>query len=174
MARKTTIASDATLADLAGTTRGLSKLTVKEIKALLDGKAPAKTKAKAKPKSEFYEKVIVGGREQRDLRQKVNHEAAAWMREKGLVPSGQAWAAVKKGERNIKALRALNEADGLKPLERKAGVTAEVQTEVKTAKKARKAKPEPKPEPEPQVDEAKIASLVAAGFTEDEARGILA
>src|SRR6188768_3798402 len=85
-----------TLAELAGTNRGLSTLTVAQIKALLKGEAPAKV---AKPKSEFYEKVIVGGRDQRALRQKVNTEAAAWMREKGLVPSGQAWVEVKNGER---------------------------------------------------------------------------
>lgn len=163
------IKNSATLAEIAGTTRGLSKLTVKQIRALLDGEAPAKVVVKAKPTSEFYEKVIVAGRDERAAHQKGNREAASWMREKGLVPSGQAWAAVKKGERNIKALRALNEADGLKPMVKKAGVTAEVQAETKVAK-TRKPKAEAKTEPEGPDP---VQALIDGGWSEAEAKEIL-
>ena len=183
MARKTSN-DNATLAEIAGTTRGLSKLTRAQVQALLDGKAPARPKAEAKAKSEFYEKVIVEGREARQNRQKVNHEAATWMREKGLVPSGQAWAAVKKGERNVKALRSMNEADGLKPMVKKTGVTAEVQAEVKAAKTTTRRTTKAKGEGAVTVTEqhvsvterdveAEVKRLIEGGFTDAEARAIL-
>lgn len=75
--------------------------------------APAKTAPAKKETSEFYTQVIVGKREAREARKAFNPKAAAWMREKGLVPSGSAWAAVKAGERNVRTLKALNRKDGL-------------------------------------------------------------
>src|SRR5438445_5477725 len=64
---------------------------------------------------------------ERDAHKAGNKAAAAWMREKGLVPSGQAWTAVKNGERNVTKLRKLNAADGQTP---KAEKPEAVETEV--------------------------------------------
>ena len=202
----------ATLKDLAGTTRGLGNLTVVELQALLSEHSPVKVTGKAKgtrgaktdkPKSKFYTDVIVGKREERETRTKANRAASAWMREKGLVPQGQAWAAVRNGERSVTKLRSLNEADGLAPLKMKAaGVEAvvaekaervaekveakvETKTEAKTRapRKAKAAKATvevatvtAEPEAvEPVADEtdALVAMLVSQGFTEDSARRIL-
>lgn len=94
-------------------------------------------------------------------RQRGNKAAAAWMRENGLVPSGSAWKAVSGGERDVKALRAMNAADGLKAPVAKASAKAPKPADRKTkAPKAAKApklervtepvaeaKPEAKPEP---------------------------
>ena len=74
--------------------------------------APKPAPAEKEPTA-FYTDVIVGKREARAARKSFNPPAAAWMREKGLVPSGAAWAAVKAGERNVRTLKALNVADGL-------------------------------------------------------------
>lgn len=49
-------------------------------------------------------------------RQVGNLKAAAWMRSKGIQPSGSAWKLVGKGERDVKILTAANVADGLKPV----------------------------------------------------------
>lgn len=195
--------SQITLKDLAGTGRGLGSLTIDEIQDLLGqhakttgatksarregkgkkGKAAkvertevTKGKKKPAPKSEFYEKVIVGQREERAKRQKVNREASAWMREHGLVPSGQAWAAVKNGERGIKKLQALNAADGLTPVAAKGGEAKAKQAEVKPAVrktgKGGAAKPAPKQE---EFDvEKQIETLMAGGFSREEATQILA
>lgn len=61
-------------------------------------KAPAKAAPKAKP--ETPEWIIA-----RAQRKEARHEAAAWMRSKGLVPNGPAWYAVMAGERNVAKLR---------------------------------------------------------------------
>jgi hypothetical protein len=76
-------------------------------------------------------------------RKSANREAAAWMREKGLVPSGQAWVAVKNGERNVVKLRKLNAADT--PAKAKAEPKAEVvaEPEVKAPPKKAVAKKAP-------------------------------
>jgi hypothetical protein len=56
--------------------------------------------------------------EARHARKAGNAKAAEWMRENGLVPKGRAWEAVKTGERDVRALKALNAADGLTFVER--------------------------------------------------------
>jgi hypothetical protein len=158
-----------TLAEIAGTNRGLSKLTLADIKALAKGEAPAKP---TKPKSEFYEKVIVGGREARALHQKANTAAASWMREKGLVPSGQAWKAVKEGERDVKTLRRLNEKDGFTP--KKKGTGKGAQAKVRTPKKESAVGVTEQHESVTERDiEAEVATLVKAGFSDEDARQIL-
>lgn len=195
-----------TLKDLAGTGRGLGSLTVDELEALVEkakvsgvtksarrqtqgakGKA-AKTERvkatkgktpKAQPKNEFYENVIVGQREEREKRQRVNREAAAWMREHGLVPQGQAWAAVKNGERGVKKLQALNVADGLTPMVTKGAEVKAKQTEAKPAvregsrhtraPKVKEAKAKEREEAQAFDKEAQIETLMAGGFTRDEA-----
>lgn len=219
-----------TLKDLAGTNRGLGNLTIEELHVLLAEHAPVKVTGKAKgsrtaktdkaAKSKFYTDVIVGKREEREAHRNVNRQASAWMREKGLVPSGQAWAAVKSGERSVTKLRALNEADGLAPLKMKAeGVKAvvaekaervEAKREARATRAPRKAKAQPKAEVvevvevkaevkaraprkpkatkpvepvlEPVTEEPKITTdeetvmietLVAAGYTEAQAREVL-
>jgi hypothetical protein len=73
---------------------------------------------------------------QRVAHKTANREAAAWMREKGLTPSGQAWAAVKNGERNVTKLRKLN-ADVAKATPKV--VTEEVVTEPAKKATAKKA-----------------------------------
>ena len=195
-----------TLKDLAGTGRGLGSLTVDELEALVEkakvsgvtksarrqtqgakGKA-AKTERvkatkgktpKAQPKNEFYENVIVGQREEREKRQRVNREAAAWMREHGLVPQGQAWSAVKNGERGIKKLQALNVADGLAPMVAKGAEAKAKQAEAKPAvregsrhtrtPKAKEAKAKERQDAQAFDKEAQIETLMAGGFTRDEA-----
>lgn len=47
----------------------------------------------------------------RAARKSSNAEMAAWMRSKGVVPNGLAWEAAKKGERNVRTLKALNAKD---------------------------------------------------------------
>lgn len=162
-----------TLAEIAGTTRGLSKLTLGDIKALAKGEAPAKVVV-AKPASEFYEKVIVAGREARQAHHKSNAEAAAWMREKGLVPTGTAWTAVKNGERSIKALKAMNEADGLKPKTKgSTGAQPEARTKVTTKGSTVNASQQHATVTERDI-EAEVAILMTqGGFTEADARSIL-
>lgn len=169
-----------TLAEIAGTNRGLSKLTLAEIKALAKGEAPAKAE---KPKSAFYETVIVGGREARALHQKANTAAASWMREKGLVPSGQAWKAVKEGERDVKVLRSLNEADGYTPKKKGTGTGAQPGAKAPKAKATRKGKTTTKESAVGITEqhnvvterdiEAEVATLVKAGFSDADARQIL-
>lgn len=191
--KSTTIEPTTTLKDLAGVTRGLGNLTVAQIQALLKGDEPAKVLAKpVKPKAEpsaFYREVIEGGREARIARQSVNREAASWMREHGLVPSGAAWAAVKHGERSIKKLQAMNKADGLAlpkkqepkaeaaPVEAKRAKTAEPKVpaaevvEPKAKGKRRKEKDTPAPL---DAREESIQALVASGaFTEAEAEAAI-
>lgn len=79
-------------------------------------KAAPKAKAAA-PKAEATTVETPKARttsEQREQRKVFNRQAAAWMREKGLVPSGQAWTAVTADAvRNVATLRKLNAADGL-------------------------------------------------------------
>ena len=67
-----------------------------------------------------------------------------WMRSKNLAPLGAAWTAVRKGERSIKALKALNVAEGF--------VTPTVLAEPKS----------------------KLDELVEGGFTKAEAEAIIA
>lgn len=71
-----------------------------------------------------------------------------WMRSKNLAPLGAAWTAVRKGERSVKALKALNVAEGF--------VTPTVLVE-------------PLVEPKSKLDE-----LVEGGFTKAEAEAIIA
>ena len=182
----TTSKTPTTLRDLAGTGRGLGAMTVEEIRALLDAKAPAKVTEEPKaPKapSKFYTEVIVGGREKREARKAVNTAAAEWMREKNLVPGGQAWEAVKNGERSVKKLAALNAADGLTKAkaetkaETKVEVEVEVEVEAKTATKTPRRTPrKPKAAEAPEVAETDkaLAVLIAGGWTAEQAQAVLA
>lgn len=65
-------------------------------------------------------------------KQAANLAAAKWMREKNLVPAGQAWLAVKNGERNVAKLRQLNTADGLPKAKLATEAKAEIVTQVVT------------------------------------------
>jgi hypothetical protein len=165
-----------TLAELAGTNRGLSKLTVAEIKALIKGTEVAKAEVEPTKAQKFYTEVIVGKAEERANHKKANIAAAAWMREHGLVPSGTAWTAVKEGERSIKALKAMNESDGLtaKPKSKETSVGAQPKAR---SKKATKETPVNVTEQHATVTEkdieAEVKALIKGGFTEDEARTIL-
>ena len=191
-----------TLRDLAGTGRGLGSLTIEDLRALLAASEPAKrapkkaapkkavtrkpapkaAKAKAAPKepSAFYTEVIVGKRDEREARKSTNRDLAAWMRSEGLEPVGSAWAAAKAGERDVDTLRALTGGTSIKPQAAKAP---------RKAAPAKAATPKPKAEPKPKAAKAKAAKakaapkapvsdereaiLVAAGFTEAEARLVL-
>lgn len=85
-----------------------SKAAVKATK-----KAGKKARAAKKAKQDDFVAWLQETAEQRHARQSSNREMAAWMRSKGLVPNGQAWAAAKHGERSVAKLRKLNDADGL-------------------------------------------------------------
>ena len=183
----TTTNTTVTLRDLAGTGRGLGNLTVEDLRALLAAREPAKRapkkaapkkavtrkaapKAKAAPKepSAFYTEEIVGKRDEREARKSTNRDLAAWMRSEGLEPVGSAWAAAKAGERDVDALRALAGGTSIKPQATKAPRKAA------PAKAATpKAKATPKAAPKAPVTDEREAILVAAGFTEAEARLVL-
>ena len=202
----TNLNTSTTLKDLTGTGRNLGALTVEQLLVLLAdhlpvaAKAPKgkKDKAEAKPVTAFYADVIVGKREEREARHNVNIAASAWMREKGLVPSGQAWAAVKAGERNVTKLLALNKADSLAPRATKAKATdpkasapkatvakakapeAEiveiVEVAVAAADTAKAIDPDKAAKKaakrEAREREAAIQALIVGGFTEEAARAV--
>src|SRR4051812_41388203 len=77
-------------------------------------KAPTKRltakQKKAKAKSEAFVKWLGDTAEQRAERKTDNKALAAWCREKGLLPSGAVWAAVKDGESKLSVLRPLDKA----------------------------------------------------------------
>lgn len=91
---------------------------VKQILAVLQEKAPAKAPRKAaakkaQPKADDkpFVEWIRDTAEARAARKASNGEMATWMRSKGLVPNGAAWEAAKKGERNVRTLKALQAKD---------------------------------------------------------------
>lgn len=49
--------------------------------------------------------------EARSDRKRFNANASAWIREQGLVPNGEVWALVKKGERKLSVLKAAGVRD---------------------------------------------------------------
>lgn len=119
--------------------------------------APKAAAPKAAPKAEQTSRVKLST-EEREQRKTFNRAAAAWMREKGLVPSGQAWKAVTGADpvRNVATLRKLNEADGLTAPKAKA-VEAEVEAEP--------AKPAAKPNAKPTAKAPKARTRKAAPKT---------
>jgi hypothetical protein len=119
-------------------------LIAQEIDAAEAKAAPkARTRKAAAPKAAPKAPKVTP--EERAKVKLANREAAAWMREKGLVPSGQAWIAVKNGERGIATLRKLNEADGH-------GAKPKAEPEVVT---------EPEPEAAPAAKKAPAKKAVA-------------
>ena len=90
------------------------KSDIKLLLALVQGQQPAavvappapvveQPKAEDKPFVEWIRETAPA----RKARKESNAQMAAWMRSKGLVPNGAAWEACKKGERNVRTLKAL-------------------------------------------------------------------
>ncbi len=107
-----------------------------------------------------------------EQRKAVNTAMAEHLRSMGVVPTGQAWAAAKAGERDAAALKALNAADGIT-----GKATTKATAPAKAPKKAPKA---PKAQPEAGAlvaalsVEDRVALLVEAGFTALEAATLVA
>lgn len=134
---------------------------VSEIKSMLDllldragvsvpsKSAPAKASKKASAGKKASKAEREAQKEAYLLRKAGNRAAAAWLRENGIVPSGQAWAAAKNGERSVAHLRSLNALDGL----------------TLASTKATKASPATEPETVPL---SAIVAQVSAQFTQAE------
>lgn len=99
------------------------------VKANKQTKRTKKERKASKAKQEKFLTWLHDTAEQRDNRKSHNAEASAWCRENGIHPSGSAWEALKKGERDVATLKALNVEDGLRP----------VKGEVKKTKSGKKA-----------------------------------
>jgi hypothetical protein len=163
-------------------------------KAAKAGKRKGKKARKAQPVVAAVEAVTGEVPEfirVRAAHREANRAQAAWMRSHGLVPSGQAWEAVSKGERGVKALKALNREDGLslpqaKPAQASTAKPAAVVAQVSTAAPAKasnraeaaKASAQAKPRVNGQFIRADLApkaeALRAAGLSEAEVAAALA
>jgi hypothetical protein len=94
----------------------------------------------------------------REERKAGNRALFDWMTSQQIVARGQAWMATKGGERSVRKLKALNKADGFE-------FTAKLAATVEPEAPAKKVK---------AVNAEALATLVAAGFTEQDARTALA
>ena len=104
--------------------------------------SPAKATKKATPKAKVEVNSTTADVE--GMTPEAIKAQGEWMRSKNLAPLGAAWTAVRKGERSVKALKALNVAEGF--------VTPTVLVEPKS----------------------KLDELVEGGFTKAEAEAIIA
>lgn len=138
-----------------------------------------KPKAKKEQKPSEFLLWLQATAEERATRKKVNKAQAEWMRSHGIVPSGQAWTACSKGERSVKKLIALNEADGVKtdvkvtaqksgqPSESTTKVTA-ISAKVDVTQPARPHRPNGSFMSKEQAEQFHL--LVSTGLTEPDAR----
>lgn len=114
-----------------------------------------------------YEEVTAAKKEA------YNKAGAAWLREQGIEPAGQAWTAhIKHGERSLVTLRKLNAADGLVFTAPTQAAPAKVAPAKKV--KAVAVKLDPAAQAKAAVTEARIKRLTNAGATTEDAIRIVA
>jgi methionyl-tRNA synthetase len=105
-----------------------------------------------KKREEYAEKSALYAK-----RREANGKLSAWLQEKGLPVRGMVWEAAVNGERNVRALRKL--ADEQKAA---AGEPVKVEPEVEVMVALS------------DFDEEKVATLKAAGFSDEDIASLLA